>query len=588
MTEQQKSEGAAFELVSLPGLKRDGTYTDSDSYSDALWTRWQRGRPRKIGGYRAINTLVAGPVRGVHVDSRSGYARAHLFSDSAIQQLTFDQDGIGSGLVDRTPAGFASSALYAWQADSIFDAGGGGTPQLVCAATPDLQAIDSDTAGPLYSGNITSAAALVAIADGSGAIAVSGGLCVLQPFLFVYGSNGLIRNSNANNIVGAGGWAGTNANTANVSGTKIVKGLPLRGGGNSPAGLFWALDSLIRVTFVGGTTLWKYDTVSGKTTILAKNSAIEYDGIYYWIGVDRFFSYNGVVQELPNDKNLNWFFDNLNTAQRNKVWATAVPRFGEIWWFFPFGEATECSHAIIYNVREKIWYDTACGRTAGFPASVFSRPVWAGVENSQTTDYLRYTAGVGTFSLGDQITGATSGATGTIVSLGVGTMNLNPFLGLFLNGETVQTAGAVVTGVLTAAPVTQQLDVAWEHEAGTDKVIGTSLLAVESYFTTRGISMIAGGPVAAGEAGANNNLRLTRLEPDFILSGDLELTVTGRAFSQSANDDSEVFIITPTTEHVDLREQRRYMSLKFRSNVAGGNYQMGRNLLLVEPGDERA
>jgi hypothetical protein len=65
---------------------------------------------------------------------------------------------------------------------------------------------------------------------------------------------------------------------------------------------------------------------------------------------------------------LNWFFDNLSIAQRSKVFAFKVPRYGEIWWCYPRGEATECTHAVIYNVRENTWYDTALpesGRAAG-------------------------------------------------------------------------------------------------------------------------------------------------------------------------------------------------------------------------------
>src|SRR6266481_5410074 len=117
--------------------------------------------------------------------------------------------------------------------------------------------------------------------------------------------------------------------------------------------MFWALDALIRVSFQSASTgyfnFWRYDTVTNKMSILSKNSVIEYDGVFYWAGVDRFFMYNGVVQELPNDTNLNYFFDNLNTVQRNKVFAVKVPRYGEIWWFFPKGNAqTECNAAVIY------------------------------------------------------------------------------------------------------------------------------------------------------------------------------------------------------------------------------------------------
>ena len=88
-----------------------------------------------------------------------------------------------------------------------------------------------------------------------------------------------------------------------------------------------------------------------------------------------------MVKEIPNTLNQNYFFDNLNYSQRQKVWATKVPRFGEIWWFYPRGNATECTDAIIYNVRENTWYDAgqAIGarRSAGYFSQVFAYPVAA-------------------------------------------------------------------------------------------------------------------------------------------------------------------------------------------------------------------
>ena len=79
--------------------------------------------------------------------------------------------------------------------------------------------------------------------------------------------------------------------------------------------------------------------------------------------------------------NMNYFFDNINIAQRQKVWATKVTRWGEIWWFYPKGTATECTDAIIYNVREQTWYDAgqALGaqRSAGVFSEVFRYPIWA-------------------------------------------------------------------------------------------------------------------------------------------------------------------------------------------------------------------
>jgi hypothetical protein len=133
---------------------------------------------------------------------------------------------------------------------------------------------------------------------------------------------------------------------------------------------------------VGASTLyWRYDIISTSTSILSSQSPVEYDGIVYWIAVDRFMMYNGVVQEVPNNLNINFFFDNLNFAQRNKVWGTKIPRWGEIWWFYPSGDSTECNNAVIYNIRDNVWYDAGfapgAARSAGVFSEVFKYPIWA-------------------------------------------------------------------------------------------------------------------------------------------------------------------------------------------------------------------
>jgi hypothetical protein len=110
--------------------------------------------------------------------------------------------------------------------------------------------------------------------------------------------------------------------------------------------------------------------------------------------------YNGVVTEIPNSMNFNYFFDNLNYAQRQKVWASKIPRWGEIWWFFPSGDSEECNDAVVFNVREQVWYDagTAIGarRSAGVFSEVFRFPVWAGTEQNTTTGYTLWQHETGT------------------------------------------------------------------------------------------------------------------------------------------------------------------------------------------------
>jgi hypothetical protein len=576
------------EIISAPGVRRDGTDYDSPYYKDAQWVRFQRGRPRKMGGYRAISTLLTGPIRDVYVDSRTSVTSIHTFSPWGVERLQVDTSGAGGAIYDRTPAGFTRNDNYTWQSTAMYSQTGSPFTALIASAAPDLNDIASDTAGGIYAGDITGTSSLAAIADGSGPITVSGGCVVLQPFLFVYGSNGLIRNSNANDYSVATGWSGTNANSANPCGTKILRGLPMRGGGASPAGLFWALDSLIRVTYAGGTVLWNYDTVSSSITVLSKASIIEYDGLFFWAGVDRFFVYNGVVQELPNQMNLNWFFENLNFTQRQKVWAMKVPRFGEIWWFYPRGSATECTHAVIYNVREQTWYDIELGRSAGFESQVFQYPAMAGIEDSQSSTYVTYTPVAGTFAIGETVTGGTSGATGTLVKILSGKMNFTNVTGsiAFESGETITGSTSGATGTLTSNATSQELDAVWQHEFGVDKISGQNVSAIKSHYETTNFSFKTGGAMKDVPPSPNQT-RLVRVEPDFVQSGSMNMYVEGGSYPNSENEESDAFVFDSTTEHLDPREQRGIMSLKFESNEIGGNFQMGKVIVTLEEGDLR-
>jgi hypothetical protein len=579
-----------FELVSRPGIKRDGTNLDSAFYQDGQWVRFQRGRPRKIGGYYLLTNQLLGPIRAVYVDSRSTGNTAHTFSTQGVERTLFDDNGAASGVLDRTPSGFTPNSAYTWQVDAMFQSGGSGTPTIVACCSPDATSIASDTGGSLYSGDVTGTAALTAVADGTGPISVSGGVCVLQPFTVVYGSNGLIRNSNPNDVSTASGWTtgGSNyASSANVAGTKIVKGMAMRGGGSSPSGLFWSLDSLIRMSFVGGTTLWKYDTLSDDVSVLSKSGIVEFDNVYYWLGVDRFYVFDGLVHELPNQMNLNWFFDNLNFAQRQRVWALKVPRWGEIWWFFPSGTNTECDSAVIYNVREQTWYDCQLQRGAGFPAQVFPSPLMAG-ELVNTTK-ITFTQTAGSFSVNESIKGNTSGATGTIARTNGTQLNLINVTGTFSNGETIvdTSKGGVDTGTVTSSPSSQQLSSLWRHEYGTDRVVGQDVYAIDSFVVTNNFQWMTGGPIAETGQGPNLQTRLERVEPDFVMSGGMSLYVMGGSYAQGTQETTGPYTFDGGTPFIDLREQRREISLKFESNVRGGNWEMGKVLLTCKPGDAR-
>jgi hypothetical protein len=740
-----------FALDTKAGIQRDGTVFDKEFYNSGRWVRFQRGRPRKIGGYRQITAGLSGPSRGIYVNPQQSFNNVFSGHSQGLQVVPIDNNGVGAGITDMTLSNFTSSDNNLWQFDAFYDVSGSGNNLLLAHPGQNLTLIDNNVNTPVLGGAITGTSlsalgiftesaylnatttmylstqslligagqsisgtgipsgttvvsanlfvpvlnavavtgtagqcsctsttglyigqrvavsgtltgtatgitsgvtyfiiatnyattftlsassggaaitttagttdglvftatqvqnvVISAAATASGAstitfnnnISVSGGVVTLHPYVFVYGNDGLIKNCSAGNT---NDWVSADANEVSVATGKIVQGLPVRGGSNAPSGLFWSLDSLIRVSYIGGAgtppQFWRYDLISSQSSILSSQCVIEYDGVYYWIGVDRFLLYNGVVKEISNNMNQNYFFDNLNYAQREKIWVSKVPRFGEVWWFYPRGDATECTDAIIYNIRENTWYDAgeALGarRSAGYFSQLFPYPIAASWEANEVGGINTVTltnAGSGytngTYNSQALTGGSGTGATANITVAG----GVITAVAIFNKGQNYVTgdvlSAAIPAGSNLAITVGQVVNFVslWQHEIGTDAVQNTTALAIESFFETNDLGLVSGGPSQPNPVGDNRWLRLERIEPDFVQSGEMEIYVTGRSFAQSNDVTTGPYPFDPDTGKVDMREQRRELRLKFVSNVAGGNYQVGKVVLDADVGDVR-
>lgn len=495
-----------YTLQPEPGIKRDGTALDSENCSDGQWVRFQRGRAKKIGGYRRITNGLANGCNLVLTWANLGLTSILAMSTSKIESVQVDSNLVGTSTVDRTPSGFTSNANNLWSADTQYDDAVGSQNTIIVAhCSQSLSNIDDTTTSKPYWALANDTSQFAAITDGP---SVSGGVFCLPPYTCAYGSDGDFHWSDANQPqIWSGSTTPGDAGSDRITGAKIVKGLPLRAG--RLAAIIWSLDAVLRMDYVGGSKIFEFSHISTKSSVLSQNSIIEYDGVYFWIGMDRFMYFDTMVNELPNNINLNWFFGNLNYSQRQKVFATKNTRFGEIWWHFPSGDSTVCDKAIIFNVREKTWYDCTLTRSAGTYSSLLRYPVMA---NS--------------------------------------------------------------TGEL------------YQHEYGWDAVVGDSQLPIQSYYTTQNFGYPTGG-VGTSPQGATNWTRLVRVEPDFLQSGDLRLSVLSQEFARGATTTAGTFVFTDTDERIDMRIQARHIQLKIESNSLGGYYEAGRILIHTELGDVR-
>ena len=529
-------------LKSLAGIKRDGTRFEGDYYVDGQWVRWQRGLPRKIGGYTVVNRYLSEISRGVKTFTENGLTYFHSGSASAVERFTLDATGNSSVTTARTPSTLIANDDNLWQFDVIYDTQSIPAANMIVAqVAPNAGCLCNTDGGQIFIGSMIGTAALTEVTTFPAGVSATGGVVSLHPYLMYFGNDGVIGWS----VAGAPtDLTGVGSGNARVAGQKIVRGLALRGGpGNAPAGLFWSADAVIRASFVGGTEIFQFDTISPYSSILSANSVIEYDGIYYWLGTDRMLMFNGVVREIPNNLNLNYFYDGINREATQRVWAFKVPRYGEIWWCYPRGDATECTHAVIYNVRENTWYDTELpnsGRTAGEWSPLYAAPLLCGLE---TSSYVS-------------------------------------------NNRITETADLRVTEDGLQRIITPEEGfMVWQHEHDVNEIDGQFITAVPSFFETADMSFLA----TPGN-GRSKWIHVDSIEPDFVQSGNMTVQLTGRANAKAAEvlGPERTIFAQPTTPYeqvVSFKEERRELRFKFTSNTINGDYQMGQVIAHIGEAD---
>ena len=106
---------------SEPGIKRDGTKFEGNYYVDGQWVRFQRGLPRKIGGYRALQDRLDGIARGMHIHNHSGFVYVHIGTKDGVFRFRLNQNGLSSIVTNRTDPAYVSNANANWVFDVAFN-----------------------------------------------------------------------------------------------------------------------------------------------------------------------------------------------------------------------------------------------------------------------------------------------------------------------------------------------------------------------------------------------------------------------------------------------------------------------------------
>jgi hypothetical protein len=217
--------------------------------------------------------------------------------------------------------------------------------------------------------------------------------------------------------------------------------------------------SVYSLQYLGPPYIWGSQLLGNNISIMGTNAAVLASGRVYWMGVDKFYMYDGRVQTLNCDLR-RYVFQNINQSQPQQVFASTNEGFNEVWWFYCSANSTSIDKYVIYNYLENTWYYGTLARTAWLDSGLQPYPVAAtyngllvnheaGVDNNETGTPVAINAYVSSseFDIGDghnfgfvwrvlpdlTFTGSTTGTTAETI------MTLYP---LQNSGSGVGTAGS--------------------------------------------------------------------------------------------------------------------------------------------------
>jgi hypothetical protein len=187
-------------------------------------------------------------------------------------------------------------------------------------------------------------------------------------FVFAFGTNEigsatldpmLIRWSNQEDAVN---WTPSVVNQAGS--LRLSKGSQIFSVIQSRQAILVFTDSAVySLQYLGAPAVWGSELVADGITVMAPNVVAVASNVTYWMGIDKFYVFDGNATTLNCDVRRH-VFDDINLLQRDQFFAGTVEQFNEVWWFYCSSGSNVVDRYVIYNYLEKIWYYGNMGRTA--------------------------------------------------------------------------------------------------------------------------------------------------------------------------------------------------------------------------------
>lgn len=132
--------------------------------------------------------------------------------------------------------------------------------------------------------------------------------------------------------------------------------------------------------YIGAPFVWGAQLLGDNISIVGYNAMAIASGVVFWMGVDKFYTYNGSVQTLSCDLR-RYIFSDYNKDQQSQVFAGTNEGFNEVWWFYCSANSTVVDRYVIYNYLDQAWTYGTMERSAWLDSGLRDYPLAAAYNN---------------------------------------------------------------------------------------------------------------------------------------------------------------------------------------------------------------
>jgi hypothetical protein len=140
--------------------------------------------------------------------------------------------------------------------------------------------------------------------------------------------------------------------------------------------LIWTDSSMYSLQYLGPPFVWGHQLLADNVSIAGPNASAIASGVVYWMGIDKFYKYDGRTNTLRCDLR-QYIFQDINTSQAEQIFASTNEGFNEVWWFYCSANSTTVDKYVVYNYLEDAWYYGTMARTAWLDSGLRQFPIAA-------------------------------------------------------------------------------------------------------------------------------------------------------------------------------------------------------------------